>query len=33
MCRKVKTLNNFEPPATHDEVHAATLHAVRKVSG
>ena len=33
MCRNIKTLHNFEPPATHDEVHAAALQFVRKVSG
>jgi len=33
MCRNIKTLHNFEPPATHDEVHAAALQYVRKVSG
>ena len=33
MCRNIKTLHNFEPPATEDEVHAAALQFVRKVSG
>jgi hypothetical protein len=33
MCRNIKTLFNFEPPATDDEVHAASLQYVRKVSG
>jgi hypothetical protein len=33
MCRNIKTLHNFEPPATHEEVHAAALQYVRKVSG
>jgi hypothetical protein len=33
MCRNIKTLHNFEPPATHDEVHAAAVQYVRKVSG
>jgi hypothetical protein len=33
MCRNIKVLNNFEPPATPDEVHAAALQYVRKVSG
>ena len=33
MCRNIKTLFNFEPPVTHDEVHAAALQFVRKVSG
>ncbi|MFL5843622.1 MAG: DUF2277 domain-containing protein [Solirubrobacteraceae bacterium] len=33
MCRNIKTLHNFEPPATHDEVHAAALQFVRKISG
>ena len=33
MCRNIKTLHNFEPPATEDEVHAAALQCVRKVSG
>ena len=33
MCRNVRTLHNFEPPATHDEVHAAALQYVRKISG
>jgi hypothetical protein len=33
MCRNIKTLHNFEPPATSDEVHAAALQYVRKVSG
>ncbi len=33
MCRNIRTLHNFEPPATEDEVHAAGLQYVRKVSG
>jgi hypothetical protein len=33
MCRNIRTLHNFEPPATRDEVHAAALQYVRKVSG
>jgi hypothetical protein len=33
MCRNIKTLYNFEPPATPDEVGAAALQYVRKVSG
>jgi hypothetical protein len=33
MCRNIKTLYNFEPPATDDEVRAAALQYVRKVSG
>jgi hypothetical protein len=33
MCRNIKTLHNFEPPATHDEVQAAALQFVRKISG
>jgi hypothetical protein len=33
MCRNIRTLHNFEPPATKDEVHAAALQFVRKVSG
>ena len=33
MCRNIKTLYNFEPPTTHDEVQAAALQYVRKVSG
>ena len=33
MCRNIRPLNNFEPPATDDEVHAASLQFVRKVSG
>lgn len=33
MCRNIKTLFNFEPPATGDEIHAAALQFVRKVSG
>ena len=33
MCRNIKTLHNFQPPATGDEVHAAALQYVRKVSG
>jgi hypothetical protein len=33
MCRSIKTLFNFEPPATDDEVRAASLQFVRKLSG
>ncbi|GAB3267485.1 DUF2277 domain-containing protein [Sinomonas notoginsengisoli] len=33
MCRNIKVLHNFEPYATSDEVHAAALQYVRKVSG
>ena len=33
MCRNIKKLHNFEPPATPDEVNAAALQYVRKVSG
>jgi hypothetical protein len=33
MCRNIKTLFNFEPPVTDDEVHAAALQFVRKISG
>ena len=33
MCRSIRTLFNFAPPATDDEVHAAALQFVRKLSG
>jgi len=33
MCRNIRTLYNFDPPVTDDEVHAAALQFVRKVSG
>lgn len=33
MCRSIKTLFNFEPPATDDEVRSASLQFVRKLSG
>ena len=33
MCRSIRPLNNYEPPATDDEVQAAALQFVRKVSG
>ncbi len=33
MCRNIRTLHNFEPPATHEEVGAAALQYVRKISG
>ena len=33
MCRNIKTLFNFEPPATEDEISAASLQYVRKVTG
>ena len=32
MCRNIRTLHNFEPPATPEEVHAAALQYIRKVS-
>ena len=33
MCRNIKTLYNFDPPATEDEIRAAALQFVRKLSG
>lgn len=33
MCRNIKTLHNFAPPATADEIHASALQFVRKLSG
>ena len=33
MCRNIRTLHNFEPPATEDEIRAASLQYVRKISG
>jgi hypothetical protein len=33
MCRSIRPLFNFQPPATDDEVHAASLQFVRKISG
>ena len=33
MCRNIKTLFNFEPPVTEDEIRAAALQFVRKISG
>ena len=33
MCRNIKTLHNFSPPATEDEVRASALQFVRKLSG
>ncbi len=33
MCRNIRTLHNFDPPATEDEIHASALQYVRKVSG
>jgi len=33
MCRNIKTLFNFEPPVTNDEIRAASLQFVRKISG
>jgi hypothetical protein len=33
MCRSIKTLFNFKPPATEAEIHAASLQFVRKISG
>ena len=33
MCRNIRTLHNFEPPATTAEIHAASLQFVRKISG
>ena len=33
MCRNIRTLHNFDPPATEDEVRAAAVQYVRKISG
>ena len=33
MCRNIRTLHNFEPPATDDEIRSAALQYVRKISG
>jgi hypothetical protein len=33
MCRNIRTLHNFEPPVTDDEIRAASLQYVRKISG
>ncbi len=33
MCRNIRTLFNFDPPATDEEIHAAALQYVRKISG
>lgn len=33
MCRNIRTLHNFEPPTTHEEIHAAAEQYIRKVSG
>jgi hypothetical protein len=33
MCRNIRTLHNFQPPATHDEIRASSLQFVRKLSG
>jgi hypothetical protein len=33
MCRNIRTLHNFDPPATDDEVHDAALQYVRKIAG
>ncbi len=33
MCRNIRTLHNFDPPATEEEVHDAALQFVRKISG
>jgi hypothetical protein len=33
MCRNIRTLHNFEPPASEDEIQAAALQYVRKISG
>jgi hypothetical protein len=33
MCRNIRTLHNFEPTATEEEIHASALQYVRKVSG
>ena len=33
MCRNIRTLHNFAPPATHEEIHASALQFVRKIAG
>jgi hypothetical protein len=33
MCRNIRTLHNFDPPATSEEIHASALQYVRKISG
>ena len=33
MCRNIKTLHNFQPPATDEDIHASSLQFVRKLSG
>ena len=33
MCRNIRTLHNFEPPATEEEIQASSLQYVRKISG
>jgi hypothetical protein len=33
MCRNIRTLHNYEPPASHEEIEAAALQYVRKISG
>jgi hypothetical protein len=33
MCRNIKTLHNFDPPASEEEIHASALQYVRKISG
>ncbi|MDX6657157.1 MAG: hypothetical protein QOH62_1950 [Solirubrobacteraceae bacterium] len=33
MCRNIRTLHNFEPPASEEEIHASALQYVRKISG
>ena len=33
MCRNIRTLHNFDPPASREEVHASALQYVRKISG
>jgi hypothetical protein len=33
MCRNIRTLHNFEPPATEDEIRASAIQYVRKISG
>ena len=33
VCRNIRTLHNFEPPTTHEEIHSAAVQYVRKVSG
>jgi hypothetical protein len=33
MCRNIRTLYNFDPPATEEEIHSASLQYVRKISG